>query len=316
MLDDHNDSKTGNSGKGPDESGAELRGRVQEVIEARGLTKPKAAKEFGVSKATLGQWLAGNYKGSSKRLNARAEAWLKRQSSRDDLFVFTPTAQSIMDALSFTQEQRTIAVISGGPGVGKTSAIRRHHTQQSERVWVVTITPACSALVSCLEAVCDAIGAGEAGGGARRLSKAIQRRAAGVYRPLLIIDEAQHLTAGAIEELRAIHDATELGLAFVGNETTYARMSGGGRTAQFFAQFSSRVMCRRAYAHPTATDVEVICAALGIKDKEVIALLCRVAARPGGLRVMFKALAVLSTAGTKITVESLRKALKFLGAEA
>lgn len=49
---------------------------------------------------------------------------------------------------------------------------------------------------------------------------------------LLIVDEAQHLSAGAIDQLRAVHDRAEVGLALLGNEEVWSRIDGGGRKAQ------------------------------------------------------------------------------------
>src|ERR1035437_1267786 len=48
---------------------------------------------------------------------------------------------------------------------------------------------------------------------------------------LLVIDEAQHLSVAALDQIRSIHDATDLGIALVGNQQVYARLTGGNRAA-------------------------------------------------------------------------------------
>jgi len=55
---------------------------------------------------------------------------------------------------------------------------------------------------------------------------------------LLVVNEAQHLTTKALEGLRSLRDATGTGLALVGSDKLYDRLTGGSRSSDFPQLFS------------------------------------------------------------------------------
>jgi DNA transposition AAA+ family ATPase len=228
-------------------------------------------------------------------------------------FIETPTSEKIASALSYAQVYGDMVCIYGGAGVGKTRTIA-HVARTYRNVFVASMTPASAGLVSALEVVAEAVGAPEVGGGARRLSRAIRAQLMVAPQALLIIDEAQHLSLSAIEELRSIHDATDCGLALVGNETVYTRLTGGSRAAHF-AQIFSRIGMRLFVAAPQPGDVRALAASWGVKNADAVALLEQVAARPGALRGVHKAIRSASRSKREVTVEALQRALATLGAE-
>ncbi len=99
---------------------------------------------------------------------------------------------------------------------------------------------------------------------------------------LFLIDEAQHLSERALEEIRAIHDDTGVGVALVGNREVLTRIEGAGRTAAF-AQLYSRVSIRHVFGQPETEDVA---------STSERAMLRKVALKPGGggLRSLTKTL--------------------------
>ncbi len=297
----------------------ELRAQVREVLTATKLSVRKAAGDLKLSHRVLERWLEGEVSLQDRKVAQRAEAWLSKRGTRGvhrDQFVETPTAMKIMGALAHAQDLPDMVSIFGGPGLGKTVAVTQFARDQRERVWVATMTPASSALVSSLEQVCEALGIGEATGGARRLSAAIRKKVMRT-RGLIIIDEAQHLSMAAIEELRAIHDATRIGLAFVGNETSFTRLVGGAKSSNYanHAQISSRLGMKVRLKPPHENDVIGVARGLGVTGKDALEFLKVLAAKPGGLRNCVKAVRLLLLRGEKITAESLRKACLLLGAE-
>lgn len=301
-----------------------LRNTVKAAMNRRGLTMKGFAEELQVSRPAFGRWLAGKpRRGEAKRVSAAVAEWLEEEKhgaeeSDDapvaecgvDEFVETPTSERIASALAYAKANRDMAVIYGGPGVGKTRTIREF-TSLYENVWVVTATPATSGVVPCLEEVSDAVGLKEPGGGARRLSRAIRARVEPLE-GLLIVDEAQHLTTSAIEELRSIHDACGLAIAFVGNETVYGRM-GGARSAQF-AQLASRLGLRVPFIRPDEKDVRAVARAWGVTDEAAVATLIRVAMQPGALRGVVKVLRLASAKG-RVSEQNVRVAVDHLGIE-
>ena len=230
-----------------------------------------------------------------------------------DGFVETQSAELVISTLSYAKANGDFALIHGSPGTGKTSALR-YFAGQYDHVWVATMTPSLSTVVPCLEEIAEAIGIKEPSGGARRIAQAIRARVKN-SRGLLIIDEAQHCKTAALEEIRSIHDATGIGIALVGNELVYARITGGGRLSTF-AQLFSRVGVRLHLDAPRKRDVELIAAKHGITDESVLEVLERAGSTPGALRIVTKVSAMLRRDGRrKITAEAAKVACDSLGVE-
>ncbi len=88
--------------------------------------------------------------------------------------------------------------------------------------------------------------------------------------------------------MRALHDETGIGLALVGNEMVYAKLSGGGGVrATYLAQLYSRVGKRLHLTRPTAGDISVLCKPWELKKAE-LAYLTKIAAKAGALRGVVK----------------------------
>lgn len=298
-----------------------LRDRVQERMGREGVSQRQLAKVTGLPHPLLSRWLSAKSRaGEEADVTAALATWMGGNAApsgarRGDGFVPTPTAKRILGALAFARRSGDMACIYGGPGVGKTRAIQSFREADPENVWVATMTPACSGLVSALEVVAEAVGVTDCTGGARRIAGAIRAQVAG-RKGIIVIDESQHLSMAAIEELRSIHDATGCGLALVGNETSYARLTGGARAASY-AQIYSRLGMRVFLHRPEADDVHALARHMGVSNRDAQAFLERLAGRPGALRGVVKAvqLAQQMTKTRDVEVAALRDACRTLGAE-
>lgn len=274
-----------------------LRDRMRNMMEAdKRLTQTRIAKEVGISSATLSQWLAGLYAGDNEAVESKLLRWLDTTQAQRaagagmpsaPAYVPTPSAERVIGALRYAQIAGDIAVVYGGAGLGKTSAIRRYATL-APNVFVATMDPASANVVTALEEIAEAVGVSDVHGGAAKLRRGIVRKLNGTH-GLLIIDEAQHLSVAALDQVRAIHDATGVGLALVGNEQVYARMTGGNRAAyldRLFSRIGKKVRLVRATAEDSAKLIE----AWGVRDRESRQHLTEIAAKPGGLRALTKVL--------------------------
>ena len=302
---------------------AALRDRLQGVMNSdRRVTQASIAREIGVSASALNQWLKGTYAGDNAAIESKLGIWLsaldERRASGESMptapaWAETPTGQRIIGALSYAQAAADIAMIYGGAGLGKTSAIKRY-VALSLNVWHVTMTPASASVVTALEEVCAGLGLQEQGGAAK-LHRAIVRKVRGTG-GLLVIDEAQHLSTAALDQIRSLHDATEIGIAFVGNQEVYARMTGGNRAA-YLDRLHSRVGKRLALRQSSAEDIAVLIQAWGINDKECRQTLVDIAKKPGALRLLTKVLRLASmhaiAAGEAVCCTHVTKAWRELG---
>lgn len=265
----------------------------------RKLSQSALAKEAGLSSTTFNQWLNGGYPGDNAAVETKLAIWLEAHQARmaqDEAlpdapsYVDTPTAARVMGALGYAQMAGDIAVAYGAAGLGKTTACRRYQSSRPN-VWIATMDPACSGVVTCLQEVSDALGLPESGG-ARSLSRAIAKRIDGT-RGLLIIDEAQHLSVAALDQLRSIYDATGVGIALVGNEGVYARMA-GGRHAQALDRLFSRIGKRLALRKSSDADIKALIKAWGIGDGKCLPTLMEIAHGSGALRSLTKTLRLAS----------------------
>ena len=276
-----------------------LQDRIREELQKVGMTQARIGREADISDAVLCRWLKGKYKGRTDIMERKLEAWLAGsekelgvEDRKNDNWIPTPTGENIINTLTHAQAVADVTVIYGGAGLGKTAALRRYAATHPN-VWVVTASPATCRVNAILEETAVALGMDNAPSWTSRLYRKIiekMRETNG----LLIIDEAQHLQVNALETVRALHDEAEIGLALVGNEVVFSRLTGGeGVRAANFAQLFSRIGKRTRLTKPLAGDVRAICSAWELNTDEA-KILAKIAAKPGALRGVVKTLRLAS----------------------
>lgn len=272
----------------------ELRKAVQKRLEQPGMSQSRISRETGINKARLSQWLSGKYAGDTESVALEVERWLRREEMESDAaqgdpsgWQPTPTGNSVMSALRYAQNFGDIALIYGGAGVGKTCSARQYQ-QEFPNVWIATMTPAVLSVSACLERLIWAVGMAECPTSTIKAENALVKRLEG-SKGLLVVDEAQHLSVTCLEAVRSIHDATGTGLALMGNETVYARITGGSRKANF-AQLFSRIGFRISFSSPSRGDVDTILDAWNIRETKARTLCAEIAGRAGALRSLAKVL--------------------------
>lgn len=288
------------------------------------LTQAEIARQSGINGTRLSQWINGRYPGDNAALEAEIARWIDvykvRQLEARALpaapeWVPTPSGERVMAALGYAQLAGDIAVVYGGAGLGKTTAITRYRAT-NPNVWIATMTPCTAGAVPALEEIADSLGI-EVCGGAAKLQRAIIKRLRGTM-GLLVIDEAQHLSVAALDAMRALHDATGLGLALVGNESVYARMTGGNRAA-YLDRLFSRIGKRVRLTRSTKGDIEALIDAWGLTAKECRGALHEIAAKPGGLRGLTKVMRLASMfaagSGRAVSCDDIKAAWRDLGGE-
>jgi DNA transposition AAA+ family ATPase len=295
--------------------------QVKKELADSGLSQQKAAQEIGISQASFSQWVGGKY-ANPAAIEAKVARWLESRQQRADIeaqlpvapgYLRLPSALRIEAGLVYAQMASDIAVIYGGAGCGKTMAARIYR-EQHNNVWIATMTPSTCTLGPCLERVALSTGLRPATMRASRIEADLVDRLEGTH-GLIIVDEAQHLHARSIEAIRSLHDATGVGVALMGNESVYARITGGSRAAEF-AQLFSRIGKRVRLTRPSKADVKTLLTAWGVgDDAEIMTASIEIAARPGALRGLTKTLrlASLFAAGEPLSITHLRAAWDDLG---
>ncbi|EAA8037221.1 AAA family ATPase [Salmonella enterica subsp. enterica serovar Oranienburg] len=259
---------------------------INDLIARDVFTQATIAKEMGVADATLSAFRNGKYTGDNERLTAKLQDWYDNYQQQVTLpeapqFVVTETVQELQALFLSARLMRCINVVVGEPGVGKTAAARDYCSKAN--TWMVTLSPAHSSVTECLQELAVAIGLGEIKGGKGPLSRAIRKALAG-KKGLVIIDEADHLNIEGFEQMRAIQDATGVGMVLIGNPEGMSDIT--GRRNDSLTRLASRMARTCKLNSVLDADVEAIADAWGIKGREELAEMKSIARKPGALRIL------------------------------
>ena len=196
----------------------------------------------------------------------------------------TQTVQDIIMAVSFAEAAGDISLIYGDAGLGKTVSLKEYVSTHPDVIYLElkdcdkSTKGVCEKILFCI---------GKEMRGVDRLLVDTITDYLTSNPKLIIIDEAQHLSIRALENLRAINDATESGIVLCGNPTVYDRMHGKGQA--HFAQLYSRIGIRRHIVEPSLDDIVSIFENQRL-DKESLLYLHKLALQRGGLRNCVKIL--------------------------
>lgn len=286
-----------NEASAPKYNEEDLRAAVHALV-ADGMNLTAQAKEAGIAYGSFTNWAGGTYGGDNQRIAGQVSQWLAARVERAAIasvmpsapaYVDTPTARRITALFTFAQSSPDIVVSAAGPGVGKTTAAEEYQ-RTHPNVFLVTATKtrrSAHNLFAELAVIMDVTERMSA-----RLNRAIGTKLRG-RKALIIVDEAQHLSVDALEEIRSLYDLYGCGIALIGSPAVFARIEGKGRDGDL-AQLFSRVGMRMTQARPRAEDVTALATAWGIIEPKVMRLLQKIAMRPGALRVMTKTLTLAS----------------------
>ncbi|MDI4725734.1 AAA family ATPase [Salmonella enterica subsp. enterica serovar Montevideo] len=267
---------------------SDIRAGLRTLVENEETTFKQIALESGLSTGTISSFINDKYNGDNERVSQILQRWLEKYHAVAELpepprFVETQTVKQIWTSMRFASLTESIAVVCGNPGVGKTEAAREYR-RTNNNVWMITITPSCASVLECLTELAFELGMNDAPRRKGPLSRALRRRLEGTQ-GLVIIDEADHLGAEVLEELRLLQESTRTGLVLMGNHRVYSNMTGGNRTVEF-ARLFSRIAKRTAINKTKKADVKAIADAWQINGEKELELLQQIAQKPGALRIL------------------------------
>lgn len=303
-----------------------LRAEVRAVMAAENLSQKAVSDESGIPYGTLTAWMGGTYKGRVADKAADVQRWLetRRENSRvrstipdAPPFVATPTANAILGICSFAQAAPDFAVIVGGAGLGKTTALEEYK-RRSSNVFLATMEPCLGPVNKMLGELADVMGLDERQ--PARVSRVITKQLRGT-KSLLIVDEAQHLSTQSLDQIRTFQDKAGCGVVVAGNEAVLAKLQGNSKVPDpRFAQLYSRGGMRTVLSKPKGEDIDCLIRAWGIDTATKEAGMLRTIARKSAaLRGMTKAMRLASmmasTTGETLSVQHIRAAWSQLSAE-
>ncbi|EFA3953022.1 DNA transposition protein [Escherichia coli] len=297
---------------------SDIRAGLRTLVENEETTFKQIALESGLSTGTISSFINDKYNGDNERVSQILQRWLEKYHAVAELpepprFVETQTVKQIWTSMRFASLTESIAVVCGNPGVGKTEAAREYR-RTNNNVWMITITPSCASVLECLTELAFELGMNDAPRRKGPLSRALRRRLEGTQ-GLVIIDEADHLGAEVLEELRLLQESTRIGLVLMGNHRVYSNMTGGNRTVEF-ARLFSRIAKRTAINKTKKADVKAIADAWQINGEKELELLQQIAQKPGALRILNHSLRLAAMKahgkGERVNEDYLRQAFREL----
>lgn len=285
---------------------------INALISSGQLTQMVVAKETGLSDATISAFRKGKYKGDNASVSESLIAWYGNWQRRNTLperpqFVETQTVKELRDLFQSVRVMGCINVIVGAPGVGKTVTARDYCSNPN--TWMITLSPAHSSVTECLLELADALGLKDVSKNKGDLSRAIRRKLTGVQ-GLLIVDEADHLGVEGLEQLRAIQDASGVGMVLIGNPQGLSRASRYGDLVRLFSRIARAKQLKKA----KIADVKAIANAWGITGENELAVMQAIAEKPGALRVLTHTLnqawIAANGEGSRLTEKHIKTAFK------
>lgn len=254
---------------------------------SRQMTVVKKGKTQSLPSATLSVWGTGNYSAPADWIAAAVQSFFedheKRAIKKAQLpqsigFIETQNSRLIGNQLFWSSMGKMTTTI-GDPGLGKTVTLK-DYCAKNPNSWSICLSPTRRTLKPVLMTIMRAMDITPISSDVRVMSDQIREYLTG-RGGVLAIDEAQNLNEYAIEEIRAIHDETKVGIAFLGNGEVITRLEGQKREAAFAQRFSRNSIALQLKP-PTSKDVNAILDAWNIDCQNSRNLLLNVAQRPGG----------------------------------
>lgn len=262
------------------------------AILEEGMSQELLAREIGISSTALSQYRSGSYKGSIEQVEKKIKNYLQQREQRGDIFsdiiVRTKTMNDMLTVFQYTHISRSISLLYGGAGIGKTlSALE--YCSKAQNVMMVTARPDSKSVRGIITIVYEKLFNSRVSGTARDARERIVDKLTNTTL-LLIVDEAHELTNEALEELRSIYDEVKIksdgkgvGIVLIGTSEIYKSLT-HAKKGEILEQLNSRIPIKRYFQPlPPKNELKEIIKAYGIEDKDVTKRLIS-RAEKGGLR--------------------------------
>jgi len=293
-------------------------GQLEKEMAERALSRFEAAKQSGIPAPTLNPWMDGTTKGNYAAATKRVQDWLntldgdrevlpETQGLKRPGYIETIASKKIMTTLRYTRAAGTMALITCGTGMGKTTTAE-HYADNHANVIFITLDPLeCTATAIRREIAYLAKAERERG---QSLTLAIGKALTDGKKSLIIIDEAQYLKERTLNMLRSLNDKYGIGLALLGNEDIFKRLRVTA-SQQGAGQIQSRFSKRVFEMTPIERDIATYIDAWGITDAKCRELLMVIGRKTGSLRQVCATIEgadiVARGSNREITAELLRK---------
>lgn len=287
-----------------------------DYINKTGQSQAAIAKKIGISAATVSQFLNESYIGDNTEIAFKIDSFIYLQEMREKYIKapkFTDKLRNtckITAALDYVYANRCTGVVSGVSGCGKTTALKNYQKIANGVVYIQADATKWSPC-SVLKLISKALGEPCKGSSSDTLDKLIDKLSG--TDKLIIIDEAQHLTARAFDTLRVLNDRAEIGVIYAGTPDIIKRMTVGRSTEEFDQVYSRIGYTCNLENYFTIEEISNLFSEFNL-DKTVIEYLFQAASKKGGLRYAVNLFKLASAkASGNIQVHHLQDAVQRVG---
>ncbi|MEO6217735.1 MAG: AAA family ATPase [Sphingomonas sp.] len=260
---------------------------LDEYRRRTGKSWQQIGKISGMPTGTISLFGKGNYNGDNENVARRVLAFRQKvesQEQRTDTvlaepdFVETETARRLLILLEMAQMGRIVCAAMGS-GTSKSMVAKHFRKCMGESVYLVTLRHTTGGVTPMIRQVMRAMRLRPDTNGRAACSEAIMDHVRHA-KATIIFDEANHMQLESIEEVRAWHDETGVGIALFGNEELAFRIRGGRRSHQY-ARLARRIAKFYVQDLLTEADIAAFLDAMNVDDPKTRRLLVQVGTSPG-----------------------------------
>lgn len=199
-------------------------------IAATQMTQQQIARDLMLSPTLLSLFLSGTYQGNNEEVAEKIMKYLNGNSQAQSIeapkfCAELRNAKQVLFAASYAHHNHDIAIVYGGAGAGKTTALR-HYRENNTGVIFVTANASSRTAKAAFNLIFQAIGKRQTGSEFQMMQTLVaffkDRNA------LIIFDEADHLNVRALQAIRNLNDEAGVGILFSGNDIIKLQMYGRG----------------------------------------------------------------------------------------
>ncbi|MBQ7567245.1 AAA family ATPase, partial [bacterium] len=190
---------------------------LKEHLKTPGVYQSAISKATGISKSAISQYLNDKYPGDVGALETKIAQYLNLSVQREAVphteigFIETSVVKQVGEILNNCHVGCRLGILTGASGLGKTTGVQRYVEDHSD-VIVIYGRPSIT-LKSLLQELAEKVGV-ENRGSADNLFRRIAGKLKGSQR-MIVIDEAEHLTARVFDTARRFVDQEWAGVGVV-----------------------------------------------------------------------------------------------------
>lgn len=221
----------------------QVREELEIFLNVQNVSQAALGRALGISSASISTFRKGKYKGNNEELACKIKLYLDnyaKKSSKDikEVAIFESKDKQMADfVINEAMRDKEIAIIVGCAGSGK-STIAKDYAHLHPNAILIEVTLHSTARVI-LDELCERLHIS----GGRNLHEKVILIAKELKRRdvVILIDEAEHLSVRALEDLRRIWDFSSCPLILFGTEILLKNLIGkNGELRQLYSRIGGK----------------------------------------------------------------------------